>query len=424
MTSPSGGRFDRSFAIRMIRDFMIALIAIVVLELGARYALARYEFATEDREVTLLAAERLAGDVKDIMLNSGGPVAARTVYPIIRRHSEKAALEIAIVPSALTVEAIQQRFGFTPNGIPPDWSDGPHHEATVELHAEPFCIQCHVTARPGDVLGQVTVRSYRSHRLAEWWREARVISVVGMGNVLLHTIVLFMLLRVRMEPLLRLRAAVASLARGKMDLSQRAEVRSDDEFGELAADFNHFLDRIVLLVEDLDDVLGKVAAVNQRLLQVGTEMDSRIDTVQELNRDAMRRAYEIGQKIAGPWGEAVNALDLVIGDHAGSPGGDGGGKLDESDESDESRELDPRMQEVLRSLRSAAAVQLEAAEQLSALTELLSRLSQEVAGDSHYRGEIRLLEERMQSVAESGQTLLARLRGPESDAGDDRDPGG
>jgi hypothetical protein len=418
MTSPSGGRFDRSFAIRMIRDFMIALIAIVVLELGARYALARYEFATEDREVTMLAAERLAGDVKDIMLNSGGPVAARTVYPIIRRHSEQAALEIAIVPSALTVEAIQQRFGFTPNGIPPDWSDGPHHEATVELHAEPFCIQCHVTARPGDVLGQVTVRSYRSHRLAEWWREARVISVVGMGNVLLHTIVLFMLLRVRMEPLLRLRAAVASLARGRMDLGQRAEVRSDDEFGELAADFNHFLDRIVLLVEDLDDVLGKVAAVNQRLLQVGTEMDARIDTVQELNRDAMRRAYEIGQKIAGPWGEAVSALDLVIGDRAGSPGTDG------SEESDESGESDPRMRDVLRSLRSAAAVQLEAADQLSELTELLSRLSQEVAGDSHYRGEIRLLEERMQSVAESGQTLLARLRGPESDPGDDRDPEG
>jgi len=74
---------------------------------------------------------------------------------------------------------------------------------------------------------------------------------------------------------------------------------------------------------------------------------------------------------------------------------------------------------------SVAVQDLAMAEaQLSELTELLSRLSQEVAGDSHYRGEIRLLEERMQSVAESGQTLLARLRGPESDAGDDRDPGG
>ena len=94
MTSPAGGRFDRSFAIRMIRDFMIALFVIVAVELGARYALARYEFATADLEATELAAERLAGDVKDIMLNSGGPVAARTVYPVIQRHSEQAKLEI------------------------------------------------------------------------------------------------------------------------------------------------------------------------------------------------------------------------------------------------------------------------------------------------------------------------------------------
>jgi len=410
MTSPAGGRFDRSFAIRMIRDFMIALLAIVALELGGRYALARYEFATEDLEATELAAERLAGDVKDIMLNRGGPVAARTVYPIIRRHSEQAAFEIAIVPSPITVEAIEQKFGFTPRGIPPEWSDGPHHEATIELTAEPFCIGCHVTARPGDVLGQVSVRNYRSHRMAEWWREARVISVVGMGNVLLHTIVLFLLLRVRMEPLLRLRSSVALLARGRMDLSQRAEVRSDDEFGELASDFNHFLDRLTMLVEDLEDVLGRVATVNRRLLQVGSEMDVRIGAVQSLSQDAMRRAYEIRQEIAGPWSEVVEALDLVIGRADGGP------------QTDESVVVDPGLRELLSRLRAAAAVQVEAGQHLESLTELLSTLSHEVADDSHYRGEIRLLEERMQSVAESGQTLLARLRGPEPEADPDAGP--
>ena len=411
MTSPAGGRFDRSFAIRMIRDFMIALLAIVALELGGRYALARYEFATEDLEATELAAERLAGDVKDIMLNRGGPVAARTVYPIIRRHSEQAAFEIAIVPSPITVEAIEQKFGFTPRGIPPEWSHGPHHEATIELTAEPFCIGCHVTAQPGDVLGQVSVRNYRSHRMAEWWREARVISVVGMGNVLLHTIVLFLLLRVRMEPLLRLRSSVAHLARGRMDLGQRAEVRSNDEFGELASDFNHFLDRLTMLVEDLEDVLGRVAAVNRRLLQVGSEMDVRVGAVQSLSQDAMRRAYEIRQEIAGPWSEAVEALDLVIGRAAGSPRPDG------------SVVVDPELRDLLRRLRGAAAVQVEAGQHLESLTELLSTLSHEVADDSHYRGEIRLLEERMQSVAESGQTLLARLRGPEPEVDPDAGPG-
>jgi methyl-accepting chemotaxis protein len=268
--------------------------------------------------------------------------------------------------------------------------------------ADPFCIGCHVTAEPGSVLGHVAVRSYRSHRMAEWWREARVISVVGMGNVLLHTIVLFLLLRVRMEPLLRLRSAMAGLARGRMDLRQRAEVRSDDEFGELASDFNHFLDRISLVVEDLEDVLARVNAVNRRLLQVGSQMDGRIGAVQELSRDAMRRAYDIRQEVAGPWSEVAEALDLAIGDETGEPGPDRG-------------DLSPRLLDVLRTLRASAAVQLEAAQDLESLTATLSRLSDELADDSHYRGEIRLLEERMRSVAESGQTLVARLRGPGTD---------
>jgi hypothetical protein len=105
--------------------------------------------------------------VKDIMLNRGGPVAARTVYPIIRRHSRQAELEIAIVPSPATIESIERRFGFTPRGIKPDWSEGSHHEAKVDLVADPFCIGCHVTAEPGSVLGHVAVRSYRSHRMSK-----------------------------------------------------------------------------------------------------------------------------------------------------------------------------------------------------------------------------------------------------------------
>ena len=81
--------------------------------------------------------------------------------------------------------------------------------------------------------------------------------------------------------------------------------------------------------------------------------------------------------------------------------------------------IDPELQGLLSRLREAAAGQLEAGQHLESLTEVLSSLSHELADDSHYRGEIRLLEERMQSVAESGQTLLARLRGPESEADPD-----
>ncbi|MDT8436160.1 MAG: methyl-accepting chemotaxis protein [Gemmatimonadota bacterium] len=369
MTSPAGGRFDRSFAIRMIRDFMLALLAIVVLELAGRYALARYEFATHDRERTRLAAERLAGDVKDIMLNRGGPVAARTVYPVIRRHSEQADLEIAIVPSSATVRAIERQFGFTPAGIPTEWPDGAHHEARVEIVAEPFCIGCHVTSKPGDVLGHVAVRYYLSHRLAEWWSEARMVSMVGTGNVLLHTIVLFLLLRVRMEPLLRLRSVAAGLARGRMNLRSRVDVRSDDEFGELAHDLNEFLDRICLVFEDLEEVLKRVAAVNERLLQVSRQLDGRVESAQGLVREAMRWSWEAREVMTDP----------------------------------------------------AAGGREEAASRLTALMDSLGRLSELLEDDVHYRGEIRLLEERMRTVAETGRSLLARVQGPPSGSGDEPD---
>ncbi len=67
------GRFDRSFVIRTIRDFLLTLTAIVILELGGRLALEWYHFRHQDLAATELTADRLAVDVKNIMLNRGGP---------------------------------------------------------------------------------------------------------------------------------------------------------------------------------------------------------------------------------------------------------------------------------------------------------------------------------------------------------------
>jgi methyl-accepting chemotaxis protein len=103
------------------------------------------------------------------------------------------------------------------------------------------------------VLGTVSVRSYLARKV-------------------IHTIVL-LLLKVRMEPMLSLRATVGSLARGVMDLSPRARVKSDDEFGELATDLNHFLDRIALIVHDLDRILSEVVAVGERLGSVNRHLE-------------------------------------------------------------------------------------------------------------------------------------------------------
>jgi methyl-accepting chemotaxis protein len=394
------GRFDQSFVIRTIRDFLLALTIIIVVELGGRLLLVRYQFEHQDKQATQLDADRLATDLKAIMLNEGGPVAARTVYPILERNHADLGLEIAIAPSDLTVRSIQSRFGFEPRGVQPDWPDGKaYHEATVELEAEAFCTSCHFNAKVGDVLGSVTVRNYRSTRMGEWWQEARVVSVVGMANVIVHTIVLFLLLRMRMEPLLQLRATVARLAKGRLDLSRRAKARSDDEFGELADDLNHFLDRVYHLVEDLDDVLKQVVAVNQRLGRVSTAMGEQIQSVQEKTQVAIQRTVKIQQGVVGRSDNTIESLDVIL------------ASLRETGHGHLAEPVRERLASLIERFRDSALTTRESIDQLGGLQQALADLAHELRNDTHYMGEILVLEERMKVVSEAGQMLLNRLKG-------------
>jgi len=234
-------RFDDSFLSHMVRDFFFVLLAVIVAELGFRFCMVWYDFHHESKQATERAASRLATDVKSIMLNSGGPVAARTVYPILKNNFDDLGYVIAIEPSEVTVNAIKKSFNFTAKGIPSDWPTGRHYEFRVELSAEQFCISCHIGAKPGDVLGTVVVRHYLTKHLSHWWAEVQLASLLGMSKIILHTIVLFFLLKVRMEPLLSLRSMISLLAKGASDLSHRAAVKSHDEFGELVRDMNLFL---------------------------------------------------------------------------------------------------------------------------------------------------------------------------------------
>jgi len=395
---PVPGQFDRSFVIRMIRDFLIVLTVIAGVELGGRAALAWRQYEVQERDATKLVAERLASDVRDIMLNEGGPVAARTVYPILKRNHEDLGYEVAIEPSLITVESIRRVFGVEARGIPGDWSAGAHHEVKVDLTAEQFCRTCHVTAEIGESLGWVTVRRYRSHKFAEFWREAGVVSVVAMANVIVHTIILFLLLRMRMQPLLRLRATVSRLAKGRLDLSQRAEAKSDDEFGELAIDLNHFLERVGHLVEDLDDVLRKVVAVNDRLCQVSGQMGGQLETLQGTSARALEQVVTLHPLVAGPSAEALEAVELVL----------------EALE-DSSSPVAGGLRRVLERFRVLAERGEQAGVQTRELQSTLTDLARYLRDDTHFQGEIMVLEERMRVVSDTGTTLLRRLKGNPGD---------
>lgn len=276
-----GGPFEQSFMFHMIRDFFLLLLLVATVEMGIRYAALRYDYATKEQARIDQAAQKLANDVKSIMLNSGGPLAAQTVYPILNRNFDDLGLSIAVVPSEVTVASMKASFNINATGLQPTWKTGTHLESVVDLTAEQFCLNCHVKAKVGDVLGSVKVGSYLDRKEAAWWSEVRLTAGALSLKILVHTILLFFLLQVRMAPLLSLRSTVSQLARGLVDLSPRAKVNGQDEFGELAQDLNHFLDRITVVVTDLDQILNKVVDASGRLGSLNRDLEQTVDVLRE-----------------------------------------------------------------------------------------------------------------------------------------------
>jgi hypothetical protein len=117
-------------------------------------------FKTAEQVRVERAAQQLAEDIRAIMLNSGGPVAAQTVFPILDRNFSDLGLAVAILPSEATIESIQQTFKFKPQGLQPKWSVGEFKESSISIRGEQACLGCHVKAKVGESLGTVTVRSY------------------------------------------------------------------------------------------------------------------------------------------------------------------------------------------------------------------------------------------------------------------------
>jgi methyl-accepting chemotaxis protein len=394
----SGGGFEQSFMFHMIRDFFLLLVAVAALELGIRYAVLRLNFAQQEPARVDSAAQKLANDVKAIMLNSGGPMAAATVYPILDRNYSDLGLSIAVLPSAVTVESMQQRFGLEAIGLQPRWTDSEHQQASVSLTAEQFCLGCHLKAKVGDVLGTVHVRSYLASKEAAWWQEVRLTAGALSLKILLHTLLLFGLLKVRMAPLLTLRATVAGLAKGVMDLSPRAAVNTADEFGELAQDLNHFLDRIGVVVQDLDRILAEVVRVGARLGALNRGLEQQVDglrstALQRLGDDA-RRSLDL-QLLAAREGGAFDALAQTLETlaHTGALPAPAGAEV----------------QAQLGRLRQSFAAVAGALTDVAPPVVVAQAQSAEYQALAQSLREMALLEGSMQQVAEAGQRVVQRL---------------
>ena len=393
--NPSIGRFDKSFLVHMIKDFFLVLLAVSILEFALKAATVYYNYTVNGVSEAQVVADDLAENVRSIMRNEGGPVAARTIYPILERNWTDLGYAVAIVPSDVTIRSIKNAFDFVPAGIPEAWPEGDFKEASVAITAETFCLQCHTEAKVGDVLGTVTVHNYLRRDFAIWFNEVRLAAGLAVGKIVLHSVLLFLILRARMEPLLRLRAVVSSLSKAYGALDQRAEIRTEDEFGVLARDLNIFLDRINRLISELNQVLQRVVTVNDDIVTVQGDLRGQIDRVvtgvRRLERDAMLAAKR-EPRLSNDWFAAIRASVEALDE-----------RLAKAGDMPQAGEL----LEALRAVVASAETQLATSE---SLFHSLATVGDDTENLKGAMSEMTRLEERMKTIIETGGTLVRRLQ--------------
>ncbi len=390
------GRFDKSFLIHMIKDFFVILVIVTIVEFAIKVGLVYYDFRAQGEDRAAQAAEDIAENVRTIMLNEGGPVAARTLYPILGENWNQIGYSIAVEPSEVTRASITDLFGFVPEGIPADnWPSGAYRAGVVEIKAQEFCLSCHSLADVGDVLGRVEVRTYLSTDLLLWWKDIQLTAGLAVGKIILHSILLYGLLRSRLEPLIGLRAVVSRLARAYGTIDHRAEIRSSDEFGALARDLNLFLDRIARLVTELDQILGRVVQVNDDVLEIQSKLRGQVDRVisqtRTLERTALQKARR-APRLSQEWFAAMRGQVALLeeGVQLGNHG--------------------PHLSEVLENLREVITLAEGQARASEDLFSELGQLGEDTEAFQSAMAEMVRLEERMKIIIESGTTLVARLQ--------------
>ncbi len=111
--------------------------------------------------------------------------------------------------------------------------------------AENRCLSCHVSAKKGDVLGVLDLRV----SLAE--SDAKInffTTMMSLSNIFLAFVLLvvtaLLLDRFVIKQLQQMHSFIKSLSKGKKDLKKRVPVESSDELGDIAEEFNKYLNSI------------------------------------------------------------------------------------------------------------------------------------------------------------------------------------
>jgi len=133
--------------------------------------------------------------------------------------------------------------------------------------------------------------------------EARNTAIlVGIISLLVSAVLLHLLFQQLMKPILHLNKAVYQISQGDGDLTQRVNVESDDEIGQLSENFNHFIETIH---QSMQQVQAAAHILEEHIGQVRDNAESGIQTAEQQTA----RGHNVAQSV-NELSQASNEISL------------------------------------------------------------------------------------------------------------------
>jgi len=141
--------------------------------------------------------------------------------------------------------------------------------------------------------------------------------ILGIINVLFSTKISKALTNIIITPIKELRNAMSEMRQGNLDI--KVEYQSQDEFGELATDFNQSTQALHVIVEDAGNLLGEMAEGNfnintQHEAQYVGSFRALIESMRKLNRQldsTLRHINDVSEQVAVGSGQLADSSQAL-----------------------------------------------------------------------------------------------------------------
>jgi len=138
-----------------------------------------------------------------------------------------------------------------------------------------------------------------------------IIVAIGIAAFLVFS---YFLVRAITKPLHQVVAGLKDIAEGEGDLTNRLDVQSQDEMGELAKWFNVFIEKIQVVIRDVSQNAGLLGTASQQLLDIAKQMSSGANQTSGKANTVAAAGEEMSANMgamASAMGEAAGNVTMV-----------------------------------------------------------------------------------------------------------------